>query len=361
MTERKQLEVDVLVVGQGLAGTLLTHFLLQAGQSVHVIDDDYPRAATKVAAGIINPVTGRRYVKSWYIDRLLPTAEATYQQLEKQLGIIIYHPQKVLRALFNQREENDWLVRAYDPSYQAYIQTGEKIDIGDYSRYAIPAFSYGEVHGGAQVDIGELIGRYRAYLKSIGMISTETFNFQELHIEQNAIDYRGIKAKTIAFCEGAKAKNNPYFSDLPYEGNKGEALVVKITKADFQKILKQGIFIVPLTNGQYWVGSTSNNYHTDDRPTEEGRNYLVGKLSELLTTNFEIIEHRAAIRPTIKDRRPLIGRHPEHPQLYIFNGLGTKGTSLGPYWADQLVKVLTEGHIPDPAADISRFRPRTGK
>jgi glycine/D-amino acid oxidase-like deaminating enzyme len=361
LEKNRKIEVDVLVIGQGLAGTLLTHFLQQAGKSVHVIDDNYPRAATKVAAGIINPVTGRRYVKSWSIDKLLPFARETYQQLERQLDVSIYHPQQVLRALFNQREENDWQIRAYDPAYQAYIRPGEIVDTGNYSHYTHPAFAYGEVHGGARVDIGKLVGRYRSYLAETGRITTEFFDHAALRITGEGIQYQMITARTLVFCEGAKAKTNPYFSDLPYEGNKGEAVIVNIPEAGFRKILKQGIFIVPLQENRYWVGSTSNNHHTDDLPSQEGRSYLVEKLSELLSTDFEIVSHEAAIRPTIKDRRPLLGRHPEYPQLYLFTGLGTKGTSLGPYWADQLVKVMFSEQKMDPAVDIDRFQRKTSK
>lgn len=361
MTEQIQKKVDVLIVGQGLAGTLLAHFLQKAGQTVHFIDDDHPRAATKVAAGIINPVTGRRYVKSWYIDQLLPFAEQTYRELEQQLAATLYHPQKVLRALLNQREANDWQVRAYDPAYQAYIRAHEPVDIGAYADHINKAAFYGEVHGGAQVEIGKLVSLYRSNLMETDRITTEAFDHEQLRLEGQYVHYKRVRANNIVFCEGAKAAQNPYFADLAYEGNKGEALLVKIPEVDFEKILKQGIFIVPLQDGHYWIGSTSNNHHTDDLPTDEGRAYLTKKLSELLTTDFEVIEHRAAIRPTIKDRRPLLGRHAEYPQMFIFNGLGTKGTSLGPYWADQLVKMLTVNQKPDPAVDIYRFRRRSSK
>lgn len=359
--EVKPIEVDVLIVGQGLAGTLLAHFLQKNGQSVHLIDDDYVRSASKVAAGIINPVTGRRFVKSWYIDHLRPFAETTYRELEKQLSIEIYHPQKVLRALSNQREENDWQVRAYDPEYQAYIHVNEPVDIGRYANYIQPAFAYGEVHNGAQVEIGKLIRAYRNSLEQEQKITTDSFDHSLLKIQEQVLEYKHITAKKLVFCEGAKAKANPYFSELPYEGNKGEALIVNIPKAGFEKILKQGIFIVPLANGHYWIGSTSNNHHTDDLPTETGRTQLLNKLTEILHVDFEVVAHRSAIRPTIKDRRPLLGRHPEHPRLYIFNGLGTKGTSLGPYWAAQLVKVLSDEQKTHPAVDIDRFRRKTTK
>ena len=357
----KRINTEYLIVGQGLAGTLMAHFLLEAGKKVHVIDDDYPRAATKVAAGIINPVTGRRYVKSWRIDQLIPKARQTYAALEDKLGISIYHPRTVLRALFNNREVNDWLARAYDPAYQPYMVPREAVDIENYAQFTAPAFAYGELREGAQVEIGTLAEHYRQWLREQELLSTEAFDFTRLTLLKDGIQYGDIRADRIIFCEGARARHNPYFSDLPYEGNKGEALITDIPGAEFEKILKHRIFVVPLSDGRYWIGSTSDNFHQDDLPSEKGRQYLTEKLKDLLTVPYEISEHRAAIRPTIKDRRPLIGMHPEHPQLVIFNGLGTKGASLGPYWAQHLADVLIKGEAIDPEVDIRRFTLKPSK
>lgn len=346
---------DYLIVGQGLAGTLIAHFLLEAGQAVHLIDDNYPRAATKVAAGIINPVTGRRYVKSWRIDDLIPKAQQTYRELEQKLNIQIYHPRPVLRALFNNREVNDWQARAFDPAYQAYMVPGDEVNIGRYAEHTVPAFDYGELREGAQVEIGTLAEHYRQWLINAGLLTEAAFDFSQLQLLDQGVEYRGIRARVVVFCEGAKSKANPYFSYLPYEGNKGEALITSIPEAGFERILKHRIFVVPLADGRYWIGSTSNNFHTDDLPSEKSRQYLTEKLDELLRLPYRTEEHRAAIRPTIKDRRPLLGTHPEHPQLVIFNGLGTKGASLGPYWAQHLADVLTRGVPIDPGVDIGRF------
>lgn len=352
----KQINTEYLIIGQGLAGTLIAHFLIEAGRNVHLIDDNYPRAATKVAAGIINPVTGRRYVKSWRIDQLIPKARQTYLELEQKLGIRIFHSRPVLRALFNNREVNDWQARAFDPAYQAYIVPQGEVDIEHYAKYTQPAFDYGELREGAQVEIGTLAEHYREWFVQQAYLTEEAFDFDQLEVLENGVTYKHIQAQYVIFCEGAKSKNNPYFSYLPYEGNKGEALITSIPEANFKKILKHRIFVVPLADGRYWIGSTSNNFHQNDLPSEKGRQYLSEKLNDLLNTPYELQEHRAAIRPTIKDRRPLLGMHPNYPQIVIFNGLGTKGASLGPYWAQHLADVLLRGHPLDPEVNINRFK-----
>lgn len=344
--------IDFLIVGQGLAGTLLSHELEKKGQSFHIIDSNYPRAASKVAAGIMNPVTGRRYVKSWKYPLLFAQAERTYRELEQQLGVSFYHPRRIIRTLFNQREQNDWDLRASDPSYQPYLLP--EVDLGNYALHSVLAFGYGEVQQAAQVDLRTLITAYRKQLLERGLLSEEAFDFSAL--ETGApLKYRDWEAKGIVFCEGHQATENPYFKHLPFGGAKGEVLIVRLPETSFRKLLKHRIFVVPLADETYWIGAAYDWNYRDDGPTEAGRTFLQDRLDELLTTPYEILDHRAAIRPTVKDRRPFLGGHPAHPRLFIFNGLGTKGASLGPLHAKQMAEYLCENGTLDPEVDIRRF------
>ena len=344
---------DFLIIGQGLAGTLLAHFLEQAGQQVHVVDQYNQQSATQVAAGIINPITGRRYVKSWRVDELIPFAETTYRQIEEHLGISIYHKRNILRALFNSREENDWLARTAEEGYGEYMLDAANLEA--YAGHTEPAYSYGEVRHSAQVDVGRLADAYRTYLRDQNAITEEAFDYKKLELGGKTARYGGLEAQAAVFCEGHQAKQNPFFNYLPFGGAKGEVLIARIPEAGFEKILKHRVFIVPLQDNLYWVGATYGRTYENDKPTAEGREYLEARLKDILKTPFEVVEHRAAIRPTVKDRRPFLGRHPEFPQLAIFNGLGTKGASLGPFWAKRMADFLTKNVILDEALDIGRF------
>ncbi|MEM1219297.1 MAG: FAD-dependent oxidoreductase, partial [Bacteroidota bacterium] len=326
--------IDFLIVGQGLAGTLVTAELERRGQSVRVVDNNYPRAASKVAAGIMNPVTGRRYVKSWKYPDLYQQAEFTYRRLEQQLGVSFFHPRRILRTLFNQREQNDWDLRATDAAYQDYLLP--TVDLGNYAAHTVPAFAYGEVQNAAQVDLRTLLEAYRKYLSKDGRLMEMDFSYTDLQLGEE-LHYQNVTARNIVFCEGHGARQNPWFGHLPFGGAKGEVLIVRLPETSFEKLLKHRIFIVPLADGTYWIGSVYEWNYEDDGPTESGRTFLVDRLDELLTTPYEILDHRAAIRPTVKDRRPFLGVHPEHSNLFLFNGLGTKGASLGPLHARQLV------------------------
>jgi len=344
---------DYLIVGQGLAGTLLTHFLQRAGKSVLVIDQSHRGAATQVGGGIINPITGRRFVKSWRIDDLLPVARETYRALEEELGIDIYQERQILRALFNKREENDWLARTGDPAYAPYMLDNPSLQ--QYAQATRLAYGYGEVQHGAQVDIGQLVSAYAEKLKRENYLRVIPFDYHRMRITPDYVQYEDLTAKRVVFCEGHQARRNPFFNYLPFGGAKGEVLIVKIKEAAFDKILKHRVFIVPLKDGLYWVGATYDWRYEDDRPTERGRQFLTERLEDVLTVPFEIVEHKSAIRPTVKDRRPFLGVHPEFPNLYKFNGLGTKGASLGPYWAKHFLEHLEHDQPLDPEVDIRRF------
>lgn len=349
------IEYDYLIVGQGLAGTLLSYFLEEAGKTVFLIDQPDERSASQVAAGLINPVTGRRYVKSWRIDDLLPFAEKTYRGFESKFNINIYHSRNILRTLFNSREENDWLLRTGDPDYEDYLL--DTAQLGKFAQHTVSAFGYGEVKQSAQVNLPLLIQSYRQYLISKEQIRTGAFNYEAIEFAEESVRYQDVSAQKIIFCEGHKAIHNPYFNYLPFRGAKGEVLIIRIPNVDFEKILKHRVFIAPLGDELYWIGSSYVWQYEDEEPTSKGRAFLMDRLADVLQVPFEMVEHRSAIRPTVKDRRPFLGIHPELPQLAIFNGLGTKGTSLGPFWAKALQEYLTEDNSIDPEVNIQRFQP----
>jgi len=346
--------VDYLIIGQGVAGTLLAHFLQSHHCSVHVIDEYSAHAASQVAAGIINPITGRRYVKSWRVDDLIPFAQTTYLEMEQELGVRIFHKRNIIRTLFNSREENDWLVRTAEPSYQKYMLDQAVLD--RYATHTLLAYGYGEVTHSAQTDLPKLTRAFREKLRREDAITEAKMDYDQLQVIPGGFQYGNLNASRVVCCEGAWAEQNPFFSYLPFGGAKGEVLIVRIPDADFEKIMKHRVFIVPLSEkDHYWVGSTYDWKYEGPEPTQKGRSYLEQRLKDMLQAPYEVLYHRAAIRPTVKDRRPFLGQHPEISNLYIFNGLGTKGASLGPYWAHHMAAHLQEEKPLDPEVDIRRF------
>lgn len=348
------LHPSYLIVGQGLAGTLLAHFLIKKGQQVRVMDDNYERAASKVAAGIINPITGRRFAKSWKIDELLPFAAKTYSELEQQLGISIFHKKNILRVLFSQKEENTWLSRSIWPTFSPYVI--DYPDGSDYDNKIKKGVGFAELKESAKVDIKKLVEQYRIWLKKQKCLVEGTLDYDKINLSiEGKVGYKGHSYKKIIFCEGYQATQNPFFNYLPFQAAKGEALIIRIDNFPKDKMLKHKVFFVPLGENLYWIGSNYEWKFKTDMPTQEGRIDLEQKLQKVLHLPFEVVEHLAAVRPTVEDRRPLAGLHPKFPQLAVFNGLGTKGASLSPYFAEEMAAFLVEGRKLDEEVDIARL------
>ncbi len=347
-------ELDYIIVGQGLAGTLLSYFLLQENQRILVVDASRPNSSSKIAAGVVNPVTGRRQAKSWRYEELFQFAKNTYRALEQELGISIWKERNILRALHNNFEENEWLRRGAFPDYQAFFK--EEAELGGFEGKVGEAHAWGELKGSAQTDMPTLLSAFRKKLEAEELILEEQFDYAQIKFGEARVSYRDFSARQIVFCEGAKAVENPFFNFLPFSLTKGELLLVEIPGADFQKMLKHHLFIVPLSNGLYWAGSTSRFEYEDDLPSQEKRKWLEEQLSKTIRLPYKIIAHQAGIRPTVHDIRPFLGVHPERQGLAVFNGLGTKGASLGPLFANQLANFLLGRGALDKTVDIARFK-----
>lgn len=356
------IEKDYIIVGQGIAGSILAHFLLENGQKVVVIDQNTEGSlsSSKIAAGVINPITGRRFVKSWRVDALLSIAKETYQALEKLLNIPIWHERRLIRTLSNPEEENNFLLRRTYPDYADYCgetKTSLKEFEGDFNAaYFNNFYAFAETKNGAQVNLPLLLSKLRTYFVENQLFINDNFSFDDLKIADNHVVYKNIKAKKIIFAEGAAAVKNPYFNWLPFNLDKGELLLVRIPNLNLTDIFKHKISIVPLHDvGLYWVGATNAWHFDNDLPTEAHKQLILNELHDILNCPFEVVAHHAAIRPTVKDRRPFIGEHQKFPVLGIFNGFGTKGASLVPFFAKQFADNLLKNVPLEREINISRF------
>ncbi len=357
--------IDFIIVGQGLAGSVLAYNLLKKGQKVVIIDnytEGGRKSSSQIAAGVINPITGIRFVKSWRIDEFLPVARTLYLEIEKVLGIKIWHERLIFRTLRNIEDENNWLLRSTFPDYQPYFgNTPPSVSDRNKDNYK-PFYALSQVKNAAQVNLPALVQAFRNHFEKEQILLTDNFDANELSFSENDITYKDLKALKIIFCEGIYAINNPYFNYLPFNPDKGELLLVRIPNLNLNHIFKSKMAIVPLHDtegGQkdlYWVGATNTWNFENDLPNDANKELIVSELNKTLNMPFEIIEHCAAVRPTVKDRRPFLGMHPKFPQLGIFNGFGTKGASLIPFWAEHFSSFLLEDKMLDKDVDIQRFR-----
>lgn len=349
----KTQQVDYLIVGQGLAGTLLSHFLLLENQRVVVLDYPHKGRTTKIAAGLVNPVTGRRFAKSWRFEELYHFAKQTYHALEADLGVKIWNDRRIVRALYNVFEENEWARRSGYPEFESYMS--DDIDVADLAGKMLPPHAWGELLNCAQVALPLLVEVVQKRLEATGSYFEENFDYQQLRFENEAVLYGRWAARKLIFCEGAKAVENPFFNHLPFLPSKGELLILRIPGLPTQRIVKHKLFFVPIEDGLFWVGSTSHTKFEGPTPSEAGRTYLLDELKKSLAIPFALVDHLAGIRPTVADLRPLLGLHPNHSALGVFNGLGTKGALMGPYFAKQMADFLVGRGQLEVDVDIARL------
>ena len=344
---------EFLIVGQGIAGTLLAYFFWLKKQPFRVIDKRLPGASSPIGAGIINPITGRRFVKSWRFDELSSFAKETYFQLGLFLGAEVYQEKNILWALANVFEMNEWDRRSSFPEYAPFFIA--QPDLTQYKNLLKPAFAWGEITRAARVDFPVLINTFRGFLREKKLLQNEVFNYEALVFEKEKVFYDKVYYDKIIFCEGAKGAENPYFKYLPFALAKGEVLLIRIDNWKTEKLVKNNVYITPFKDNFYWAGSTNSFQFGHSDPTTKQFDFLKTKIENVLNVPFEIVAHHAGIRPTISDKRPLLGVHPEHKQFYLFNGLGTKGASLGPFFANQLVQHIVDGDPIDKEVDVRRF------
>jgi glycine/D-amino acid oxidase-like deaminating enzyme len=346
------MRVDVLIVGQGICGTLLSWFLKKEGKSFLVIDDARENSSSRLAAGIINPVTGRRYVTTWMYEELLSFAKLTYEEMGAALdsqfifekNIIDFFPSPQMRDAFvNRITEDDTYLHSYP-------------DQNKFNQFFNYEFGCGQVKPVYLVNLQLLMASWKKELLEPGLIREEPFDAGDLKFEAGGVHYQDISAGRIIFCDGVSSNTLPWFQLLPFAPNKGEALIIRSEEMDDQHIFKQSMVIAPLpVKHNFWVGSSYQWEFENDQPSERFLEQTKKHLDRWLKVPYEILFHKASLRPATLERRPFVGMHPHLPEVGILNGMGTKGSSLAPFFAKQLVDNIVHGFPILPEADIKRF------
>jgi len=328
-------DVDYIIVGLGIAGTLLSHKLMTKGHTIVVLDDDNPNSASKVSSGIINPITGRRLVKSWMYEQLKEVFTHSYKSIEQFYETSILKPTIIHRTTTSIKDDNLWRTVALNETQFCHLDLEEKPWEGRINNY----ISFGGL-AGYRVDVPELIKCVKSHIETTQSLVIESFDYSLIEFQKEHVVYKEFRAKKIIFCEGWKAIHNPFFNYINLDPAKGEVVKIEIENPPIKAILKHKLFIVPQADGLYWVGSTYDWKQRDETPTPEKLTQITDTLKGILKEDFKVRSHYAGIRPTTIDRRPIVELHPKHSNLAIFNGLGTKGASIAPFFANKMVDIL---------------------
>ena len=343
--------LDYIIVGSGLAGISFSEIALLNNKSILVIDNK-SGVSSRVAGGLYNPVILKRFSEVWNAEQQLILMNDFYNQIEVKLQTKLNYKLPILRKFFSIEEQNNW----FSASDKAFLAPFLSVKLIFKKYFGIDSpFDYGEVLHTGYVDTALLLDKYQQYLIENELLLKESFDYDQLIINDDFVQYKSYQARNVIFAEGFGMHSNPYFQDLPLDGTKGELFIIKAPKLDLDVIVNTSVFILPLGNNLFKVGATYNWKDKTDTPTEEGKTELVERIKEILSCDFEIISHFAGVRPTVRDRRPIIGTHGQYRSLHVLNGLGTRGVMLGPAMAKDLFDFIENNKPLDPTIDIQRF------
>jgi len=345
------MDIDYIIVGLGLAGLAFAETLEQHHKS-YIIFEDNSQNSSLVAGGMYNPVILKRFTSVWDATDQLQIALPFYTGLEKKLNTKFNYPIDIYKVFNSVEEQNNWFAACDKPFFAAYM-IPEIIE--NRNQYINADFGLGKLTKTGKIDTKELLKAYKAYLIAENQLRYEQFDYSQIEFNNQYVNYKNIKAKHIVFCEGFGVKKNPYFKNIPLQEAKGELITIFAPQLKMNFLLKASIFVMPLGNDYYKVGATFNWKDKTLLPTEEGKNELVAKLKKVITADFKIVDQVAGIRPTVKDRRPILGKHKEHRQISILNGLGTRGVMLAPKMAIKLFDYLENDSPLDKEISITRF------
>lgn len=345
--------IDFIIVGRGLAANVIAHTFYEHTISFKIIGDQHLSNCSRAAAGIWNPVVFKRMTKSWLADQLIPNLNKFYLQCEHNTGKKLLTHRPIVKPFVEEQEKKLWLRKVNEELSNFIDDTIYESNLVDLENCKITK-QHGLVKQSGNLNVPEFLNASDIFFAE--HLINELFDHSLLQINADSILYKNIAAKNIIFCEGYLVKDNPFFNWIPLKPAKGET--IEIASAELKlndHILNKNGFLMRLPNGNYKVGATYEWTVLTEGKTENGRNELEEKLSQMISCDYEIVDQQAGVRPSSIDRRPIIGTHPQYKNLFIFNGLGTKGVMLAPFFAKKFVNFYLQKETLPKEVDTARF------
>lgn len=345
-----QKEVEYLIVGQGLAGTFLAFELLSRGYSFAVVDKSRPSTASKIAAGLINPVALRRLIPTWRAQEFLNHNQDFYGRMSSFLGGKKYHHNISFNKLIESQDERHfWENKRTSSVVENWISP----KFFQMTKNLKPqmSFTLGAVKQCYWLELKKLLKDFRVYLQKNAMLVDKDFDYQAV----NDKVFEEITFKKIVFCEGIGIKNNPYFNYLPIRLNKGELLTITSNDYYSDQVMKKKMFVLPIGNNHYKIGATYAWQWENEAPEENAKRILKASFKEISQAKFNVELHEAGLRPAVKDRRPLIGAHPLQKHMFVFNGMGSRGCLIAPKLSMELVDHIEHNKSLNSEVDVMRY------
>ncbi len=345
---------DYLIIGQGLAGTHLAWQALKRGEWPLVIDQPKPGAASQVAGGLVNPVTGRRLTKTWGAETLIPYAEETYRAHEDIVQERFYFQKPIARIFKDEQQKGQWYKkRRPQQEYYTYVQSETLPPDIDKTCHA----EYGGVvlNRGGFLNTKLYLQKSREHFSQKGLLKTANFNYSQLTFHHGLWEWEGLQARYVIACEGWQLPQNPYFHSLPLKPVKGQVLTVDAVDLPTEQVINKGFWMIPVGEHEFRVGATYEHELPAVEPSAEAYQQLTDQLNRFLKVPYKVLQRESGVRPTMPDSLPVAGWHPSNPQIGILNGLGSKGVLQAPYLASSLLPGKDDRHILTDKMNVKRY------
>lgn len=342
-------KVDYLIVGQGIAGSILAYRLYKQNRTFVVIDSGLKNSSTYVAAGVMNPLVLKRFTLTWRAQEFIDYNRLFYREMEGFLNKKFFYELPLFKLIESEDEKSFWQHRIKKASLNDFME--EELIKAPSSIHPSANYYLGKVKQTAWLDTKVFLESFRSFLKKNNHLLEEKIDYSS--IEKN--NYQSIEFKNIVFCEGSAAINNPAFEKVPLRRNKGDLITIESKELETDEMLKKQAFILPIGENKFKVGATYDRDFTDEKPSEKMANELKKQLEKITKANYTVVEHESGIRPAILDRRPIMGKCENSENHYIFNGLGSRGCFMAPKLATEMVDLMEKGKTIPKEYSIERY------
>lgn len=350
--------LDCVIVGQGLAGSWMATVLARRGWKLCVLDDACTSAASRVASGMMTPLTGKRLVPTWRLEPLLGVAKSAYEVQERELGLPLIDPRPSLRIFSSEDQAQRWDKRSKEPGLVPYL--GECFEAGARVHGIELPFGGCMLLQGARVDV-------RGWVNAVRDRLVQHNAYVEGQVDLNAVCkqgehwvVQGVLTKRVVFCLGYRAMEHALTRGLPFKPARGDLVEVAAPAVSASMHLQAGVSLTALGEERALVGGNYDWRDVHGGPSSGHAQTLVAKIQDLIGTPLSVLGHRCGVRPIVEGRVPVLGEIEEHPGAFLLNGLASKGTMWAPWMAQHLLEVMDGKKNVDPELCATQRRLRFG-
>lgn len=344
---------DYIIIGAGIAGTSLALELHKKKQRLLLIDQFKENSSSRVAAGMLSPIVPRNVQKTWKCFEIFPNVYDYYRQWEEILNEKFIYQIPGLQIHKNASHTKNWRKRSKERGFDILLE-----DIPpEKNNYPFELPFGGSINLlSGRLDVQKFMDSAQDFLRIHGhTIINASCNYAEIVEQSDFVEYKNHKAKGIIFCEGYGVRHNPWYSIIPLNPSSGDLFTYEIKDLDPSYIYKMKEWIIPIGEDKWLAGSTYHFENDDETIYSKDADEMLAQFKEWIKLPIKILEHKKGVRPTVHGRRPYLGSRNDHPRLFVYNGLGSKGSSLVSYFSPKYAEHLVDKSDLIPEIDVNRL------